>query len=129
MKNKKLLSVIGLAAVAALLLALWRFTLPQTQEGAKTIVVEVVHGDQTSKEFTYQTDAEYLGQVLMDEKLVQGENGPYGLYITVVDGVKAQESEHQWWCLTKNGGQQVDTGVDKTPIADGDRFELTLMIY
>lgn len=129
MKNKKkLLPVIALAAVAALLLCLWRFTKPQTQEGEKSIVVEVVHADQTAKEFNYQTDAEYLGQVLLDEGLIQGETGAYGLYITVVDGEEARADQNQWWCLTK-GGEMVDTGVDTTPIADGDRFELTMSTF
>lgn len=42
-----------------------------------------------------------------------------------MDGYTADESAQEWWCLTK-GGQSVNTGVDSTPIADGDAFELTL---
>ena len=51
--NKKtLFAVAALAVVAALMLGLWYFTRPQTQGGAKTVVVEVVHSDETAKEFT-----------------------------------------------------------------------------
>lgn len=129
MKNKKrLLPAAALAAVALLMLGLWRFTRPQTQPGDKTIVIEVVHSDRSAREFTYQTDAEFLGQVLLEEALASGEDGAYGLFITTVDGETINADQNQWWCVTKRG-QMVDTGVDATPIADGDQFELTLSTY
>ena len=127
--NKKtVMAVAALALAAALMLGLWYVNRPQPQAGEKTIVVQVVHGDQSTKDFTCQTDAETLGEVLVEEKLAQGEEGPTGLFVTVVDGEEAQDSLRQWWCVTK-GGDQVDTGVDATPIADGDHFELTMSTY
>ena len=48
-----------------------------------------------------------------NEGLIEGEEGQYGLFITAVDGVKADDSKNQWWCITKNG-EQVNTGVDTT---------------
>lgn len=126
--RKTLLAVAALAAAAALMLGIWYFTRPQPQEGAKTVVVEVVHGDQSTREFTYHTDLEYLGELLLAEQLAEGEDSAYGLFITTVDGEAAQDSLHQWWCITKGGGR-VDTGADTTPIADGDHFELTLSTY
>ena len=127
--NKKtVMAVAALALAAALMLGLWYFTRPQSQAGEKTIVVQVVHGDQSTKDFTCQTDAETLGEVLVEEKLAQGEEGPTGLFVTVVDGEEAQDSLRQWWCVTK-GGEWLDTGVDATPITDGDHFELTLSTY
>lgn len=127
--NKKtLFAVAALAVVAALMLGLWYFTRPETQAGDKTVVVEVVHADGNSREFTCQTDEEYLGALLLEEKLAEGEQGAYGLFITTVDGETAQDSLRQWWCITK-GGERVDTGADTTPIADGDHFELTMSTY
>lgn len=126
--RKTMVAVAALAVAAALMLGLWYFTRPQTQVGAKTVVVEVIHADESAKEFTYHTDAEYLGQVLLAEKLVEGEQGAYGLFVTTVDGETAQDSLRQWWCVTK-GGERVDTGVDQTPIAHGDHFELTMSTY
>ena len=127
--NKKtVMAVAALALAAALMLGLWYFTRPQSQAGEKTIVVQVVHGDQSTKDFTCQTDAETLGEVLVEEKLAQGEEGPTGLFVTVVDGEEAQDSLRQWWCVTK-GGEMLDTGVSSTPIADGDHFELTRSTY
>ena len=127
--NKKtVMAVAALALAAALMLGLWYFTRPQSQAGEKTIVVQVVHGDQSSKEFTCQTDADTLGEVLVEEKLAQGEEGPTGLFVTVVDGEEAQDSLRQWWCVTKDG-EMLNTGVSSTPIADGDHFELTMSTY
>lgn len=127
--NKKtLFAVAALAVVAALMLGLWYFTRPETQVGDKTVVVEVVHADGNSREFTCQTDEEYLGPLLLEEKLAEGEQGAYGLFIITVDGETAQDSLRQWWCITKEG-ERVDTGVDTTPIADGDHFELTMSTY
>ena len=56
---------------------------------------------------------------------MQGEESQYGLYVTTVNGLTADESQQQSWCFTK-GGEDVMTGVDSTPIADGDHFEITL---
>ena len=98
---------------------------PETTKGSKEITVTVIHADQSEKDFTYHTDAEYLGEVLLAEGLIDGEDGDYGLFVTTVDGEIADDAEQQWWCLTKNG-ETVNTGVDLTPIADGEHYELTM---
>ncbi|WP_374971977.1 DUF4430 domain-containing protein [Blautia producta] len=85
----------------------------------------MVHGDGSEKDFKYGTNEAYLGAVIQENKLVEGEDGPYGLFMTSVDGEKVDDSKQQWWCLTK-GGEQVNTSADQTPIKDGDTFELTL---
>ena len=127
--NKKtLLAVTVLAVAAALMLGIWYFNRPEPVQGDKTVVVEVIHSDDSTKEFTYYTDAEYLGELLVEEKLAEGTEGQFGLYITTVDGETAQESENQWWCITK-GGERVNTGADTTPVVDGDHFELTMSTY
>ena len=88
-RKKPLLLLGALAALAVLFLILYRAARPAAAEGVKTITVEVVHRDASSKTFTYTTSAEYLGEVLLEEKLIQGEQGPYGLYVTQVDGETA----------------------------------------
>ncbi|WP_458408370.1 DUF4430 domain-containing protein [Anaerotignum sp.] len=99
---------------------------PEAVAGAKEIDIIVIHADQTENTFIYQTDAEYLGDVLLENELAEGEMGSYGLFITAVDGETADDSKQQWWCITKSG-ESVTTGADALPIADGDQFELTLM--
>lgn len=132
MKNRKIWLGIGIVVLAVLvaLFALFSRKAPQAQpSGDKKITVEIIHGDQSTKTVEIQTDSDYLGPVLMaQEDLVSGENGSYGLYITQVDGEAASDDDRTWWCITK-GGAEVTTGVDTTPISDGDNFELTLMTY
>ena len=99
---------------------------PETSIGEKEILITVIHADQTENTFTYQTEAEYLAEVLLENGLAEGEESAYGLFIQTVDRETADTSKQQWWCITK-GGEQVTSGADTLPIADGDTFELTLM--
>ena len=104
-KNKKIIiAAVAIVAVIAVFLGVYFATRPDTSAGSKTISVEVVHSDESSKTFTYQTDAEYLGEVLLDEGLIEGENGDYGLYITVVDGEEAVfEVDGAYWAFYQGG--------------------------
>lgn len=128
MKTHKKQIIIG-AVILVVLLAvmggLYALFMPKGHSGAKHITIEVVLLDQSSQDYEISTDAAYLGQALKAQKLIEGEDGPYGMYITAVAGVTADEQLEQWWCITQNGGI-VNTGADTTPIADGDHFELTL---
>ena len=127
MKNKKtnLIAVIVLVVVLAAAGLLYMKFKPGTTAGDKEITVKVSALENGEESFTYQTDAEYLGEVLTANKLIEGEDGQYGLFITTANRVKADDSKQQWWCITK-GGEQVNTSADQTPIQDGDQFELTL---
>lgn len=91
----------------------------------KDITLKVVHGDGTEKEFPITTTAATLGDALVAEGLVEGEESSYGLFITTVDGETADDSLQQWWCITRSG-EMLSTGADQTPIADGEQYELTL---
>lgn len=94
---------------------------------AKTVTVTVVHADGSSKDFTVKTEKETLGEALTDEGLIAGEDSPYGLYVKTVDGETVDDANQEWWCFTK-GGESVNTGVDSTPVADGDAFEITFTV-
>lgn len=124
-KSKKLiLAAVAVAAVIALFVGIFFATRPETTQGSKTITVEVIHSDETTKTFTYHTDEEYLGTVILDEGLVEGDMGDFGLYITVVDGETAiYEENGAYWSLYI-GEEYAMTGADTTPISDGDLFKL-----
>lgn len=129
-QQKKKGLLIG-AAVAVLLAVVLFFVYsafgPKTSEGSKTVTFEVINAEAESEEFVLHTDAEYLGEVLLSEELIQGEDSEYGLFVTEVNGITANADNQEWWCFTK-GGEMVNTGVDTTPIADGDHFEATLTV-
>ena len=126
--KKKLLIGCGALVLACLLAAvLYIQTRPETAEGAKTIDVVVVHGDGTEAAFQYQTDAEYLGEVLVENELAEGTESAYGLFITTVDGETVDDANQEWWCLTK-GGEMWNYGADATELSDGDTYELTFTV-
>ncbi|MBE6561269.1 MAG: DUF4430 domain-containing protein [Ruminococcaceae bacterium] len=98
----------------------------KTQAGSKTITVEIIVEGKETVTKTIATEAEFLrGALEQEEGLLVGEESQYGLFVKTVNGVTADESKQQWWCFTK-GGADLFTGVDTTPIADGDKFEITL---
>lgn len=101
-------------------------TQAETETGAKTITVEIIVEGSDTVTKTLHTDAEYLRGALEEEEgLIAGEESSYGLFVKTVNGVTADDSIQQWWCITK-GGEDLFTGVDSTPIADGDQYEFTL---
>jgi len=127
-KNHIMHGVLILFLAAAILLGYF-FLRQQTVPIAGEIIsitIEVVHGNGESKTVLLTTDEEYLGGALLEGDLAQGEQQQYGLYIDSVDGETAQKEDAQWWCITKEG-ESVLTGADATPIADGERYELTLI--
>ena len=97
---------------------------PKGAAGEKTITVEVVLPD-GSTETAITTDEAYLGGALEQEGMIAGEESEYGLFVTAVNGVAADDSKEQWWCFTKDG-ESLATGVDSTSIADGEHYEITL---
>ncbi len=88
--------------------------------------LKVTHGDGTEFETKVTTKKDTLGEALLDEEIIVGEDGPYGLYVKTVDGETADETRQQWWCLTKDG-ENVNTGVDSTVVEGGVTYEFTLM--
>lgn len=128
-KNGKLIiAAVAVLVLAAVFAGVWAATRPAASQGTKTITVEVVHKDESSKTFTYHTDAEYLGEVLQAEGLVKGDPGDYGLYITEVDGEAAvYETDGAYWAFYQ-GGEYASQSVDQTPINDGDAFSLVYTV-
>ena len=127
MKQTKLLRPLLLvfAVLIAATVLCTACTQAEPQEGTKTITVEIIVDgtDNVTKSIT--TDAEFLRGALEEEDLIAGEESQYGLFVKTVNGVTADDAKQQWWCFTK-GGADLFTGVDSTPIADGDTFEITL---
>lgn len=125
--NRKKTLYAGIILVILCIFAgiLYTQTRPDTVSGDKEITVLVVHGSGEEKTFTYETDAAYLGEVLKENELASGTEGPYGTFITTVDGETADDTKEQWWCITKEG-EMISTSADEAPITDGDQYELTL---
>jgi hypothetical protein len=66
-----------------------------------------------------------VGEALLEEGLVVGEDGPYGLYVQSVCGVVADyNTDATYWSFLIDG-EYAMTGVDKTNIEDGKTYTFT----
>lgn len=132
MKNKTWIwitaAVLALALLITGMVVLYLKFRPQAVAGDKHITVTVIHKDGTEKEFSYDTNEEFLGTVLQGSGLIEGEEGPYGLMISTVDGELADWNVDQGYWALYVGEEYATTGIDTTPIHDGDVFSLVYTI-
>ena len=95
---------------------------PSNQQEAveKSFTFEVTDLDGTKKEFEVKYDAEKtVGEALVNEGLISGENGQYGLMVDTVNGIRYDYNEDgAYWAFYING-EYAMTGVDATEITDG----------
>lgn len=122
-----IIAVIVFVVLLVAALAAWKMTAPKGTEGAKAYTFTVVDAEGEETVHKLRTDEEMLGDALVNEGLLEGEEGQYGLYVKTVGGITADEANQEWWCLTK-GGESVMTGVDSTPVEDGAAYEFTLTV-
>ena len=91
--------------------------------GAKTITVEVSAEDKTVV-FTVKTDADTVGDALLVNNLIAGEEGAYGLYVKVVNGIMADYDVNQRYWAFYIDGDYAMSGVDTTRIDEGATYKL-----
>ena len=96
-------------------------------EGEKTFTLKVVTLDGTvAEELEITTEREMVGEALLDEGLIEGDQGAYGLYIKKVCGLVADyDVDGTYWSFYI-GGEYAMTGVDTTPIVDGETYTLQI---
>ena len=93
-------------------------------EGSASFPLTIVDRDGNAISITVNTDAETVGQALLDNGIVEGEEGDYGLYIHSVNGIRAvYEEDATYWAFYVNDAYAM-TGVDMTPIAEGESYML-----
>ena len=97
---------------------------PEPNEGEATFTVIVIHKDGTQKEFQYTTTEAYVGPALVADGLIEGNDGPYGLEISKVDGEQAiYETDSAYWAVYE-GEEYAMQGIDTTPVVDGAVYKL-----
>ena len=122
-----IIAVCVLIALVVGALLIYNANKPAAQAGDKTITVSVVHGDESTKDFTINTSAETLRAACEEQNLIAGDESEYGLYVKTVDGETVNEDNQEWWSITKDG-EMLMTGVDDTMIADGEQYAFTFTI-
>lgn len=85
-------------------------------EGATAFDFSVVDLEGNETKFKIQTDETTVGAALLKLGLIEGEEGPYGLYVMKVNGIAAiYEEDGSYWAFYENGEYGL-TGVDLTDI-------------
>ncbi len=91
-------------------------------EAVKEYVFEVTHKDGSTLQKTFTTQREYLDKALLNEGVVAGDEGDYGLFVTEVDGEKADYNvDGGWWKFIVNG-EESQVGVSSTPVENGSTY-------
>ncbi len=91
-------------------------------EGEKSFDFTVTDIDGNSTEFKVFTDKTTVGEALLDVKLIEGEDGQYGLYVKKVNGITADyDVDGTYWAFYVDG-EYAMTGVDMTDIVEGSSY-------
>lgn len=129
-KTKKIVGIVAaLVVIAAVVIAGFALQ-PKTQEGAKTVTIEVVNKAEQTTTYTVHTDAEYLKQVMdeADGLTYVGEEGEYGTMVNTVNGETADYSvDSSYWAFYVND-DYCNYGISEQPVADGDTFRIVYTI-
>lgn len=98
----------------------------QIGQGAKSFYLSVFYEDGTSNNVIVNTDQKTVGEALIDLGIIDGENGPYGLYIKKINGVTADyETTGTYWAFYIDGDYAA-TGADMTEIKNGTLYSFRI---
>ena len=93
-------------------------------EGATSFVLEVTDKQGTKTCFNVKTDKTTVGEALLEEKIIEEEQGAYGLFVKTVNGVVCDfDADGYYWAFYING-EYAMTGVSNTNIEQGQTYEL-----
>lgn len=91
-------------------------------ESVFTFCVIDVEGNETTCEV--HTDKKTVGEALLEQKLIAGEESTYGLYVKTVCGITADyDVDGTYWGFYVDGAYAT-SGVDSTDITDGATYTL-----
>lgn len=126
MNSKVVLSVLSLVLIVAMALTFSACgndsNVNDDAKVEKSFVFKVVDLDGTEKSFDIKTDATTVGEALVNEKLISGTEGDYGLMVDTVNGIKYDyNADGAYWAFYIDG-EMAMTGVDSTDITDGATY-------
>ena len=92
---------------------------PKAQKSFTFVVVDT-KGKETSFEIT--TEKATVGEALLDEGLISGDNDQYGLYVKTVNGLTLDyDTDGMYWAFYADG-EYATGGVDTTDVSDGGNY-------
>lgn len=98
--------------------------LSETQASSQTVefTFKVTDADGKETDFTISTDKKTVGEALLEENLIAGDDSEYGLYVKTVNGVTLDyDKDGMYWAFYVNG-EYAQTGVDSTEITAGAEY-------
>lgn len=91
-------------------------------EGNTSFNFTVTDKDGKETKFEIHTDKTTVGEALLEQKLIEGEDSQYGLYVKSVNGISADyDKDGVYWAFYVNG-EYAQSGADSTNIKDGDTY-------
>ena len=91
-------------------------------EGDTTFDFTVVDLNGAETKFQIATNKTTVGEALLDEKLIAGEDSEYGLYVKTVNGITLDyDIDGKYWAFYVND-EYAMAGVDSTEIVSGDTY-------
>ena len=94
--------------------------------GNKTFGFTVSGSDGEKKVFEVHTDQVTVGDALIEVDLIDGEQGPYGLYVKTVNGETFDyDKDGKYWAFYVNDEYAL-TGVESTNIEEGVEYSFRL---
>lgn len=95
-------------------------------EGKTSFSFTVKDGEGNETSFLINTDKALVGEALQELGLIEGEEGPYGLYVKTVNGITADyDTNGTYWAFYINGEMAL-TGVDTTEIIAGAAYSFVV---
>ena len=95
-------------------------------DGSKQFRFGVVDLEGKETWFEIHTDEEMVGAALLALNLIEGEEGPYGLYVKAVNGIIADyDKDKVYWAFYVNDDYGA-TGVDMTKIEEGTIYSFRM---
>ena len=92
-------------------------------QGEKQFTFKVTDPDGKTSVFEINTDKATVGEALLELELIQGEDGPYGLYVKTVNGITVDyDKDGKYWAFYVNG-EYASQGVDLTEIEADTIYE------
>lgn len=90
--------------------------------GEKEFTLTVTHSDSSEKTFTVKSEKQTVGEALLDEEIIAGSQGQYGLMVETVDGETVKYDDNGKYWAFYIGNEYAMTGVDATNIEDGQTY-------
>ena len=88
-------------------------------EGENAFIFIAVDLDGNNTHYMIKTDKETVGEALIENGLISGDDGEYGLYVKTVNGITLDyDKDGKYWAFYEEN-TYANQGVDSTPIKEG----------